>query len=462
MLPIGIGTPPGGGSGGTVTHSHDNLIHLDRLGVSAGGKLTVDGVEMTQNSWQAPVATVGDLPAVGNTTGDTRLVLADSTVHAWDGAAWNQIATTTGVQTIVADSGHVMVNAADPLNPRFDLSASAKAVLNHPNMATLQKLGEAAGGRLTLNGVEVTHDHTNKVHLDRFGVSASGKLTIDGVEMAQQSWKTPVATVGDLPTAGNADGDTRVVLADDSVHMWDTPTASWTEIRLAGVQTISTGSSHLTVTSTDPLNPVVDLSQADKTTLASVAPLEAQAHTHSNQAVLADLSDSAGSLAYKGIPITGGGGGGAPSTVVAAKVRRNNSQTVNDSVTAVIIFDTEVIDTTGTMVDLVATSDRITIQEAGLYRIEGRLLATEPSTKIAVGLRIVYLQLNEITPYMVEKRQRNGDTVNLMHDVELGTIIHLVPGDYIRMAYLQTSGGPSDVTSATPGRSTSLTVTKIG
>lgn len=39
-------------------------------------------------SWKTSVATVGALPASGNTAGDARVVLSSSVIYVWDGAAW--------------------------------------------------------------------------------------------------------------------------------------------------------------------------------------------------------------------------------------------------------------------------------------------------------------------------------------------------------------------------------------
>lgn len=41
--------------------------------------------------WKAPVATLGDLPASGNTVGDVRVVTASNTEYVWTGSAWTAI-----------------------------------------------------------------------------------------------------------------------------------------------------------------------------------------------------------------------------------------------------------------------------------------------------------------------------------------------------------------------------------
>lgn len=42
-------------------------------------------------SWKAAVSTVGSLPALGNTTGDVRLVQDVASLYWWDGSAWERV-----------------------------------------------------------------------------------------------------------------------------------------------------------------------------------------------------------------------------------------------------------------------------------------------------------------------------------------------------------------------------------
>lgn len=50
----------------------------------------IAGGTLASNNWKAAVATYGDLPAVGNTNGDLRVVLDEDTVYTWDAgtASW--------------------------------------------------------------------------------------------------------------------------------------------------------------------------------------------------------------------------------------------------------------------------------------------------------------------------------------------------------------------------------------
>lgn len=42
-------------------------------------------------SWKSAVSTFGSLPAVGNTTGDVRLVQDVAALYWWDGSAWERV-----------------------------------------------------------------------------------------------------------------------------------------------------------------------------------------------------------------------------------------------------------------------------------------------------------------------------------------------------------------------------------
>jgi len=52
--------------------------------------------------------------------------------------------------------------------------------------------------------------------------------------MADDSWKSPVATIADLPSTGNIDGDLRIVLDEDTVYTWDASTLAWIAIGASG------------------------------------------------------------------------------------------------------------------------------------------------------------------------------------------------------------------------------------
>lgn len=57
--------------------------------------------------WEDAVSTTGDLPAVDNTIGEVRMVLADNSLRYWDGAAW-QVLIAGAAGTYVLKAGDTM------------------------------------------------------------------------------------------------------------------------------------------------------------------------------------------------------------------------------------------------------------------------------------------------------------------------------------------------------------------
>lgn len=67
------------------------------MAISGSTIFPLSGVQ----SWKAPVATIGDLPASGNTAGDARAAIDTGVIYVWDGATW-QAPSGSGTVTSVA------------------------------------------------------------------------------------------------------------------------------------------------------------------------------------------------------------------------------------------------------------------------------------------------------------------------------------------------------------------------
>lgn len=65
------------------------------------GTLTFDDFDANEVNWKAPVANIASLPALNNVMGDTRVALAESSIHVWNGSSWE----TTPVGNYVPTSG---------------------------------------------------------------------------------------------------------------------------------------------------------------------------------------------------------------------------------------------------------------------------------------------------------------------------------------------------------------------
>ena len=52
------------------------------------GNAYADWAGQADKRWRAPVTTVSDLPPVGNSTGDARVVTGSNRIYGWNGTTW--------------------------------------------------------------------------------------------------------------------------------------------------------------------------------------------------------------------------------------------------------------------------------------------------------------------------------------------------------------------------------------
>jgi len=69
------------------------------------GTVGPTGPQGTSIAFQGEVATVGDLPASGNTVNDAYIVAADGDLYVWDGAAWGSVGQIVGPQGAAGATG---------------------------------------------------------------------------------------------------------------------------------------------------------------------------------------------------------------------------------------------------------------------------------------------------------------------------------------------------------------------
>lgn len=122
-------------------------------------------------------------------------------------------------------------------------------------------------------------------------------------QLADNHWRSPVATKTDLPTTGNEDGDLRLVLDTNEVYVWDATNSNW---ELIGANDTNVDWMHLqNKPSTFPPEPhthteadITDLSKdwSEITNKPSTYPPEphshAELHTHSNKTVLDKITET--------------------------------------------------------------------------------------------------------------------------------------------------------------------------
>ena len=143
------------------------------------GPAGMDGQDGTGISLLGTVATVANLPAMGNTQGDLYIVTATGDGYAWDGSMWNNAGP---IQGPTGPQGPAGMNGADgSTGPQGDAGPAGP---QGPQ-------GDA--GPAGMDGQDGT------------GISLLGTLP----------------TVADLPATGNTQGDLYIIEADGNGYAWD-------------------------------------------------------------------------------------------------------------------------------------------------------------------------------------------------------------------------------------------------
>jgi hypothetical protein len=115
----------------------------------------------------------------------------------------------------------------------------------------------------------------------------------------------------------------------------------------------------------------------------------------------------------------------------ACAVTRSTVQAITNATITYITFDTELVDTTGTM--FTASSTTITVPETGIYLASGYVGMTFNAT----GYRRLLLDQNGSFPIIDARGAVNGDHTHMT----LNTLLVCTVGDTIKLAVEQTSGG---------------------
>ena len=149
------------------------------------GPAGTDGQDGTGISLLGTVATVGDLPAMGNTQGDLYIVTASGDGYAWDGAMWNNAGPIQG-----------------PAGP-----AGADGAVGPQGDAGPAGMDGAPGSQGPQGSAGPQGD--------------AGPAGMDGQDGTGISLLGTMATVGDLPTMGNTQGDLYIVTASGDGYAWD-------------------------------------------------------------------------------------------------------------------------------------------------------------------------------------------------------------------------------------------------
>ncbi len=159
------------------------------------------GQDGTGISIQGTVATIGDLPANGNSNGDLYIVTADGNGYAWDGSMWTNVGQIQGPQGPQGEQG--VAGLQGPQGPQGEQGPAGQAG------------PQGTQGEQGPTGPEGPQGP----------VGPQGPAGQDGTGISIQG---TVATIGDLPANGNSNGDLYIVTADGNGYAWDG--SMWTNV----------------------------------------------------------------------------------------------------------------------------------------------------------------------------------------------------------------------------------------
>lgn len=125
----------------------------------------------------------------------------------------------TNLLSVTIPSDPAMTSACVAINVYFSSDES------FPNPSFLEQVPtSSAGSVLTITSMTVSAGAP-----PAFSRASRGAAKIDpDADMLDFPWKRPVATLADLPTTGNENGDVRIVLAPREFATWNASTNTWT------------------------------------------------------------------------------------------------------------------------------------------------------------------------------------------------------------------------------------------
>lgn len=205
--------------------------------------------------WKNPVQLYADLPTAGNTPGDVRLVLDNASAYAWSGVGWNLI--NSGSFALNGhnhdDRYYTESEIDDVINDvitNLTTQLAQKADINHEHNDLYYRKFEVEDlidERFNVNtghdhdGIDSkkisywsltdipplnAHDHDDRYYTRlRLQTSGDAQVHWDNIfakpDLANEHWRSPVQTVGDLPPTGNDLYDIRLVLDDSDIYEWN-------------------------------------------------------------------------------------------------------------------------------------------------------------------------------------------------------------------------------------------------
>ena len=196
--------------------------------------------------WRNPVVFQSQLPATENTIGDARIVLDEKKIYLWDGVQWTSI-TGAFVAHNHDDRYYTQAyidNLISVLVAQFNAQLALKSDINHNHDARYYTQAQIDDMFNVLYGhnhdgvnsrkisyydlkdlpdFSQTHNHDDRYYT-KTQLQTPGQSLVHWYNVVDApimgTFKTPVATIADLPLTGNSEGDIRLVLDDSDIYEW--------------------------------------------------------------------------------------------------------------------------------------------------------------------------------------------------------------------------------------------------
>ena len=231
-----------------IIHVFFNLSELLKDFEQNGGSPAFSGLQVALPYWKAPVAQNQQLPSIGNTEGDIRLVIADAKLFRWTGISWSAlIGSGSGGSTYWKDpvvtfedlpqfgnsDGDVRLTIKSGNLYRWSATDNRWVLLTDgapfdqvtAKVATLNDLpnGAAPGDLYYVESEGGYYQWVDPPGEWQIADNVGGSAGAAGVRY----WKKPVNYKDELPINGNSNGDVRLVVSEKALYEWEASSFSW-------------------------------------------------------------------------------------------------------------------------------------------------------------------------------------------------------------------------------------------
>jgi hypothetical protein len=175
-------------------------------------------VQKSNLSWKEPVS---ELPTVGNNLNDIRLLTSDNKLYKWNGLTWSSI---SGSNTIITDSGQeIEVTSGyllNPVNTVVDLPTGVEigSIVFINELNALYSYDGTIWKPITLEA----DNYYTKTQIDELVNQAKLHVNYnDLLNIPLFFWNKPVAQFSELIPVNNKIGDVKLVIENKSLYVWN-------------------------------------------------------------------------------------------------------------------------------------------------------------------------------------------------------------------------------------------------